>query len=39
MRDALIEFWRNLHPGVKIGGGLLVFWGLAALLYARKPVD
>jgi len=39
MRDAFIEFWGQLHPGIKIVGGLAVFWGLVAIFYGRKPID
>ena len=34
-----IDFLRHLHPGIKIVAGLLVFWGLVAFFYGRKPVD
>ncbi len=39
MRDSFLEFWGSLHPVIKVGGGLLVFWLLVAVFYGRKPID
>ncbi len=39
MRDAFIEFWGGIHPRIKFGGGLLLFWLLVAIFYGRKPID
>jgi hypothetical protein len=39
MLEAIRETWASIPPGIRILGGLLLFWGLVFLFYQRKPIN